>query len=142
MVDVPGLFLGLKDSARTPHTRPLVPSRDTRSGLDLPGCGVSFQAIRSSRYSSHSGSYGLAALRIFFHRRTLTPAAFISRIGRALPLLSRINPVNTQSRWPSRWKYFFLIHFQLFSGWRRRHHLLSFQKIRLSTAAKMRLLTA
>src|SRR5262249_17807831 len=96
----------------------------------------------SSRYGSHAGSYGLASLRIFCHRSTLTSAAFISWIGLPLPLLSRITPVNTQLRSPACWKYFFLIHFQLLRRCRLRHHLLSFQYIPLSTLAKMWLLTA
>ena len=76
---------------------PLAPSRDTRSGLDPQECGPASRPSALPGTSSHAGSYGLASLRIFTHRRILTPAAFISRIGQPLPLLSRITPVNTQS---------------------------------------------
>src|SRR5262249_48621982 len=97
------------------HTTHLPPCPFQRYSIRPRPASVwpSFQTLRSSRYTSHDGSYGLAPLRSFSQRNTRTLAAFISRIGQVLPLLSRITPLNTQASSSVRWKYFFLSHFQL-----------------------------
>ena len=115
--------------ARRPRTSLLAPSIGTRSGPDLQACGsISSQPFFQVQFPRRIVRVGFAPdlhLPDDLHLRR-----FHQLDRPALAFLSRSTPVKTQWRCPSRWKYFFLIHFRLLFRCRCRHHRHSIRKIR------------
>src|SRR5258708_14367202 len=77
-----------------------------------------FTSSRFSKYVSHSGSYGLASLRILTCLSIGILLAFSKRIGCNAPSRPRISPENTQFCPPLDCKYFSLIQRLVFVGFR------------------------
>src|SRR5260370_6162061 len=75
-----------------------------------------FTSSRFSKYVSHSGSYGLASLRILTCLSIGILLAFSKRIGCNAPSRPRISPENTQFFPPLDWQYFSLCHCQGLCG--------------------------